>query len=442
MLSASGQTGDSDWILWDVVAEHLDEAAFAFKGWLRALESPNDNLSALCNRNEPLLLAHIDGLLVGGSIVAERLLEPELSAPEEPGMERSVVAAFALLQQSRLAVVQNALFSPEPLVRLGAERSLILVGPRACESWLQSQVRSSSSPSQRASLLRVGAGRRTPFANLLGSLQSESPEEAGAAALAARRSDPVLHAWALQHLLSANAASVRDATLETLLIQGSTVAFQRCAELAASTTQPNPKAMMLLALLGDRRSHEPLLASLSRRSHARFAIRALGFSGYGSHVEALLPHAASPDPLTAKLAGEAIFNITGLAAPTSGEGIEPGALPPLAEDNLDADLVPGAEEALPLPDAHALTRLCRAVAPSDSPKRLLQGRPWTAARALEALRSAPMRQRHAVALWLRIRTAGAADFETRHLAQHQHAQLAQLQTSVTEESLVLSYSGI
>ena len=68
-----------DLILWDVVEEHLDEAAFLWTQWERGLQSPLYKLHELRDRVEERMLAHLDGLVVGGEAVAQRLLYPALT---------------------------------------------------------------------------------------------------------------------------------------------------------------------------------------------------------------------------------------------------------------------------------------------------------------------------------------------------------------------------
>src|SRR5215813_13541908 len=81
-------------ILWDVVEEHLDEAAFLVDQWESALHSPKFDLKDLA-KIERRLEGHIDGLIVGGNEVSRRILDLELANADERG--RAVVSALALL---------------------------------------------------------------------------------------------------------------------------------------------------------------------------------------------------------------------------------------------------------------------------------------------------------------------------------------------------------
>src|SRR5262245_8822795 len=118
-------------ILWDVIDEHLDEGEFSFTRWRRALEAPHFILSEVKRKREEPLLAHIDGLVVGGAAVAEARLQPELEAEEPGAHERIVVAALALLAGGREAAVWKALSAPASVVRQAAAEALVLATPAA-----------------------------------------------------------------------------------------------------------------------------------------------------------------------------------------------------------------------------------------------------------------------------------------------------------------------
>src|SRR5262249_14679432 len=81
-------------IRWDIVEEHLDEAAFLYQLWEQSLRSPKYTLREIAEGPEERMLAHLDGLVVGGSPVAKKLLIPSLES-DEPGVV--FAAAYALL---------------------------------------------------------------------------------------------------------------------------------------------------------------------------------------------------------------------------------------------------------------------------------------------------------------------------------------------------------
>ena len=83
--------------LWDIVEEHLDEAEFLWEQWEASLVAPNYVMREVEEGPEARLMAHIDGLVVNGPLVAERLLLPTITDIDaEPTRVRA--AALALLQ--------------------------------------------------------------------------------------------------------------------------------------------------------------------------------------------------------------------------------------------------------------------------------------------------------------------------------------------------------
>src|SRR5271166_6290087 len=122
-------------VRWDIVAEHLDEAGFLRQLWEEALWAHNFTLSEIASGPEERMLANLDGLVVGGSLVAETSLLPAL-AGADPGVV--FAAAFALLASEDgdfldpvLGAMQAAAAEPRSAFR----RALALVpnpalGPR------------------------------------------------------------------------------------------------------------------------------------------------------------------------------------------------------------------------------------------------------------------------------------------------------------------------
>ena len=81
----------------DIVEEHLDEAAFYLERWDRALTSPHHTLAQLRDGPEEAMLAHVDGLAVGGESAAKQLLWPVVEDDEADDWARVGAAALALL---------------------------------------------------------------------------------------------------------------------------------------------------------------------------------------------------------------------------------------------------------------------------------------------------------------------------------------------------------
>ena len=82
-------------ILWDVVEEHLDEAEFLAEVWHVNLDSPAYLRDEFEKGPQERLMAHVDGLVVGGDEVRTELLEAAL-ADEDTERWRAAAAALAL----------------------------------------------------------------------------------------------------------------------------------------------------------------------------------------------------------------------------------------------------------------------------------------------------------------------------------------------------------
>jgi uncharacterized protein (TIGR02270 family) len=82
-------------VRWDIGEEHLDEAAFLWDRWERALNAPNYAIGEVAVGPEERLLAHLDGLVLGGQPVADKLLLPALG-DDDTG--KVTAATWALLQ--------------------------------------------------------------------------------------------------------------------------------------------------------------------------------------------------------------------------------------------------------------------------------------------------------------------------------------------------------
>jgi uncharacterized protein (TIGR02270 family) len=165
---------------------------------------------------------------------------------------------------------------------------------------------------------------------------------------------------------------------------------------------------------GDERDVERLLELLSNEKLRPDVLWALGFSGRVAAADACVELMRNKP--VAALAGESFSAITGLriaeeyAAPREEED---EALPPLEED-LAADLTPKPEDALPRPEPERVAAWWQQERQRlDAKQRYLAGQPFTPQALLDALSSAPMRRRHALALELALRSRGAIQVPTR-----------------------------
>jgi uncharacterized protein (TIGR02270 family) len=276
-----------------------------------------------------------------------------------------------------------------------------------------------------------------------------------AAAQAARRADPKRHLRVIEWLLEHDDECVRDAALIAAWTWGSHLAPAACERWALDATAPRPLPMALYSAMGGPTEHERVAALLARPSHRSAALFALGFSGNAAQAPRLFGYLDAEEPVVAKLAAQAIATIFGVnlldeayampppkeATPPAGKSGSPSedaeaarSLPPLEEDDLDADLGLVPEAALPMPNAPAIRRFCEeAAAKIDGGRRCLEGRAFQAQTVVDYLAGAPLRRRHVIGLSLSIRTQGAAGVDTRGLSVKQRQRIGALPTTDWQE---------
>lgn len=405
-------------ILWDVVEEHLDEAEFAFGLLDRALDSPRYSLDEVERGPERRLWAHVDGLLVGGPAVAVRLLTEALT---EGGPARRAAAAGALFLAGSEDRIEARLEDvADPAVISGLFRT---PGDRV-DLWVAERLASRPTAPLTTALLTIAAARGLRVDGLDSALTSDDPALLAAAVEATRASDARRYATALARHLEHPDPLVRDAALRAGLQAGLPRAWALCRTLAAGRVVPHPLALDLLGALGGPAEQQVLLRALSLPTHLHAAVRALGLCGSPDVIPSLLPLLDHPEPPVAQLAVEAIVAIAGPAAalyrdPPPEPDVD--ALLPLADDDLDADLVPSSTAELPWPDAPAIAAWwSRATLPRG---RSIDGRPATPAAMIEALRTGSTRGNQVLALVLAIKSGGALRLDPLRLASAQRAQL-------------------
>jgi len=405
-------------ILWDVVEEHLDEAAFLWHSWERALASPIFTLDLVASGPEERLLAHLDALVVGGEAVSRRLLEPALGG-DDPG--RAFAAAWTLLEAGEEKRVIGALQAADDAPRGGIRRAVELSGRPGIEAALLPVAGKGPAAAQAAALEALAFRGVDAGDALRAAAAVPGPAVRAAALRAARLSRAAWVPGMVQADLSSPDPAVREAAIETGLVLGLREAWSACARFAMAEP-PSGRLMLLLALGGDAADQEPLLAAAAMPRPSREALFALGFAGRVAGADACLVAVGSEDPATARIAGEAFGAITGLviAPPYQAVETEPEEPVPLEEERLDADLAAGPETDLPLPDAFGVESWWGRARPGFDPAvRYLGGKPRDAEAVSEALRGGPARRRHALALELEIRSKGALRLGTRRWARQQ-----------------------
>jgi uncharacterized protein (TIGR02270 family) len=229
----------------------------------------------------------------------------------------------------------------------------------------------------------------------------------------------------LQRALDSAEPALRDAALLAGLMAGQRESWAACQSAAESREPGDELPLLLLGMNGDERNVKRLLGLLSDEALRPHALWALGFSGRVAAADACMTLMWNKP--VAALAGEAFSAITGLRIAEEHEAPreeENEALPPLEEENLDADLTPKPEDSLPRPRPESVAAWWQQERQRlDAKQRYLAGQPFTPQALLDALVSAPMRRRHALALELALRSRGATQVPTRTFVAHQLAAL-------------------
>lgn len=412
----------------DVLALHLDEAAYLWTEREAALASADHTLAEVADGPERRLLCHLDALAVGGARAAARLLLPAL-ASEEAEVRGAAALALTFPGEGRdLAAVAAAAAEASGEVRAPLLRALALCdAPDAAQPLLA--VLRGEDPGLVADALDALSFRRAAPAPEVARLLSHPAPEVHAAALRALRLVPGgAEAGAVQAALSAPAPALRLAALLTAAVGGSRDALAACRRDLAAPGALGAAARLLLALAGDARDVDALAALLEDEALRRDALVALGYSGRPAAVDAALPWVA--DPAVGAVAAEAVSAVTGIdvAGPLA---LDPGPAPdeddgepPPLEVDLASSLLPGADDDLPLADPELLARAWAERRPRlPAAGRFLRGRPLDLGALVAELETGPARRRAGLALELAVRSRGAVQVEPLALVAVQRRQL-------------------
>lgn len=409
-------------ILWDVQHEHLSEAEFTVERWAAALSSPRWTPAELEEGPEERLRAHIAGLGIGGELVRERVLWPVLDQDLNDDRFRTAAAALAILDGDSSD---------------GYERVMARLSAAKAEGWwgLTRALQLAERSDLRARMLAELSGlERKPLGGRLEALEAMGvdvgPElehwlghghpaiRRVAAALARYSALPGIHGAALE-LARGGDPWLRSAALESALIRGVAGAWQLACHVARGSDTPpllRRAALSWVAMLGDARAHAQLLAELATRPDPDL-LWAAGLTGRVDAVIVAVELVADPD--LARLAGEVISNVAGLPVGEDDYWLDAGgtravgadedeALPELADDDLEADLVPPEELALRLPDPEAVRAWWVEHQLELLPGlRYLAGRPFDLAHLERTLIEGSMRRRQPLLLELAMRSRGA-----------------------------------
>jgi uncharacterized protein (TIGR02270 family) len=412
-------------LLMDIYEEHLDEASFLWVQWSRALDAPDYTLEDVASLEERLL-AHLDGLVLGGEPVARELLLPALDSEDPPRISAALWALLAEPGFMAPAEWVERVRAAAPEGPLAAFRRALELNERPEVGEALLPLLKSQEPLLQAWAFEVLTSRgqlpRGVEAELLGHPDAQVVE-------AVLRGTPFLPrdvaSRELPRLLTDTRPGVREAAILAGMMSGVQAAWEACRKAVDARTGVDRMSLVLLALGGDERDLMRLQACTGVEAMLEDALWALGFSGRVEAADACLEFMGTKP--VAALAGEAFSAITGLklegAYVVAAE--EEESLPPLEED-LARELEPRPEDALPMPAREAVAEWWKD-ARKDFARgtRYLRGHPFSLDGLLEELERGPMRRRHVLALELSLRSQGACQLQTRAFTRRQLAGLAQ-----------------
>jgi uncharacterized protein (TIGR02270 family) len=406
--------------LWDIVEEHLDEAEFLWEQWEHSLIAPNYTLAEVADGPEDRLMAHLDGLVVNGPLVAERLLIPTLADVDaEPTRVRA--AALALLQSQGDAGVQ-AVFDAMlefPPQRMELARALECCERRDLNSRL-TPLLAAPDPELRHVAARVLAFHGDSFAGAVpGLLASSRSVDRGLGVSLVQRlpRDPKLVRVVLETLSSAE-SELRDIALSTGVLLELPQAWTCAKELVLSRDPTAGHALLLLALRGDLVDQPALIAAVEDDALRGAALWALGFLGTAAAADAALPWLE--DETHARVAGETFSAVTGLDPEDAN----------LTRDKAETEAVEHRpEDDLPIPDPMGLLLWWRDNRQKFSDgQRHISGASRTNGAIWSAIHDGPMRRRapHLLALQLQSPPKHRPRIELRAPARRQRAEFVVL----------------
>ena len=411
-------------VFWDIVEESFDEAEFLWHRRESALDAHDRTLGDVEIWIESRLLGALDGLVVAGTAGVERLLAPGLDSED---LSRVAVSAYALISSGSVQGIQlfKTAFLGATDERLVALRRGIELVPGGVDALAPAM--KDAPPLVFAAFLDACAFKRQPPGQEIGDLlASRSAHVQRAAARLLRFApDSTQRTW-FPKSLGLSDLGAREIAVESYLIAGFPQARVFCRDLAAADISGSARMLLLLAMVGSAADHKVVLDALGLEARQPDAIWALGFGGRRAGADACIELLSQERHV--KLAAEAFYAITGLDLKANGLLAPPPPEPdeiPFEQENLDANLEPGPEDLLPMPDIAGVIGWWNKERPRfDEETRYLAGRPVTMELLHKLLLSGPMRRRHAMAVELAVATRGRVQVETRAWVPEQRQQLA------------------
>ncbi|WDT75869.1 MAG: TIGR02270 family protein [Candidatus Manganitrophus sp.] len=410
-------------ILIDILEEHLEEADFLFQQRTNALTDRAYDLDGLAELEERLL-AHLDGLVIGGK-EAWALLEPKLAGGEVGEVFAAAFVALESGEPARIELLQKTFGEGEGPLLDGIRHALRHTPSPEIEKIVRPSLHSEKGAVRAAAIDLIGF-RRLPLESRLlqAGLQEKDPLVVAAAANAVGRLRLADLKNEIEGGLESDAASVRLEAMRAGLLLKSERALSRCRKAVQERVEEGGEAILLLGLLGHPEDGPLLVNALGEAALARNAVMSLGLLGRAAGMEALIQCTA--DPKLARWAGEAVRTVTGvdlekenLVAPKAEAKAE-------EEDELEDD----PDEGLPVPDPAKVETWWRKNASRfDKKARYRKGQPYSPQKLIELLHTGTLPERHHAALEFALIDSKRPPLETRAFAARQRKEMADLKSS-------------
>ena len=452
----------NEFIKWDVVDEHLNEADFLLWRWRNAIFSPSFTIESLRHSVELRLFSNLDGLCIGGETVAKKLLEPLLEEAASP--ELATVAALVMLdsnkEETRCRVLDAMVSSSGSL-----QEAIALAFQLSTSPYLDSDLSSRiwKEPSrEQALLLRIKTARGLSIEPIPRSFfEDETTTLSALHSIKFSKYSADQYDMLIETLATSGDALQRAMAVEAGLARHSQRIWNICFDFISTDDPSLSRYMLLVALLGNSPSHRGLFERLSDETCREALLQALGYTGTIESVNHCVPFLRSDNQREAKLAAESISLITGidlsddrfiLEEASSVDEVEDTEEMPETTEQSETDhagvrliIVPVEDEnsvtnkqleetfeadavdELPLPNPSAIEEwIATHLTEFADGQRYLLGKKWSVRTHVEALESTSMWRRHPLALKLLIESGGEDVVSTWAFSVCQRRQLAAL----------------
>lgn len=395
----------------DIIEEHIEEADFLWQQRNIALASRDYNFDELGGLEERLL-AHLDGLLVGGNEAWE-LLGPKIASREVGEVFAATFTALESRTADKVDHVQKAFTTAEGETLEGIRHGMYHTAYLETEK-LFGDYHNLKSNNNRAVVVDILSFRRTrELEPHLGTfLNDEDPVVVASAIEAIGRLRSAQYKDRVEQLLNAGDSSICYAAMRTGLLLGSKKAINACRKAVADQRAEANSAVILLGLAGLDEDLPTISNAIKDAKSSREAITALGTMGKIGAMDELIRYAT--DPSLSRLTGEAVYRITGVDLEKEELIVQGPVDPEIGGENKEEDdFVEDLDEGLPIPDPTKLEIWWRRIAPKFAGGiRYRHGQPHGREILIEILKNGSLPERHDAAFELTLEDMSCPYLET------------------------------